>query len=101
MIPRPSLPMLTGAQHAQIDNAVRPAGPRKITGWRLVGASYKRGRRIPGATILELEGRGIVYYPEEVSLQTAVERAQTERGYDTREIRERIARWVTTGDPNA
>ena len=77
----------------RIDNKITP---RHVTGWTLTGASYKRGRRIPGYLHLTLEGGGYLYYPETTTLPQAIDDA-ADRGFDTAEVRRRTAAWVETG----
>lgn len=89
----PAPAMLTGPQMEAI--ALRHA-PRAVEGWRIVGASWQRGRRVPGFIHLALYGGGYLYFGEEWSLQAAVENARA-RGYDTTTVEERIAGWVQTG----
>lgn len=86
--------MLSGREMARIDNHIRQ---RAVTGWTLVGASYRRGHRIPGGVRLELEGGGYIWYAENTPLMMAVADAD-DRGYSTAAVREQIAEWVRTGN---
>jgi len=90
---KPTLTPLTTAQAQQIDNKINP---RKVTGWKLVGGAFQRGRRVSGFTHLDLEGGGFLYFPESVSLAAAVDEAER-RGFLVADIRAKIDLWLKTG----
>jgi hypothetical protein len=69
---------------------------RAVIGWRMVGASYKQGRRIPGMVYLDLEGGGWLYYPEGTPLDAALADAD-DRGFSTVKARKDLDEWVRTG----
>ena len=78
---------------ARIDNK---HNPQSVIAWTLVGSSYKRGRRIPGFVRLNLSGGGWIWFEESTPLVEALAEADA-RGFDTKDVRQRLAVWIETG----
>ncbi len=95
---RPPLYLRTGGwlptrTAQQIENKIKQ---RAVIGWRMIGASWKQGRRLPGMVYLDLEGGGWLYYPEGTLIDAALADAD-DRGFNTTETRQRLDEWVRTG----
>ncbi len=70
---------------------------RKVLDVVLVGASYQRGRRVPGCVRVMLEGGGFCWHKENTPVADALREAE-ECGFNTEEIRKKFAT-LWTGNP--
>ena len=68
----------------------------RLTGFRIIGSSYQRGRLVPGATVLTGPNDARRYFNESVSLDAAINAAE-ESGDDVSELRALVQNWVKTG----
>lgn len=87
---RPYIEPIPTCDMQRMENA---RNPRKVTGWTMRGSAYRNGRRMPGCTLLYLEGGGYIYYAEDVAIGPALEDA-ADRGFDVREAQAKIEAWI-------
>lgn len=68
-----------------------------VTGWRMVGSSYKNGIQFKGYTLLLISDGSTRFYPDEVAIGPALDRVQADHGIDTTDAKRKLAEWVQTG----
>lgn len=68
-----------------------------VTGWKMVGSTYRHGLKLPGFTLLYLSDGSTRYYRDDVAIGPALDRIQLEHGVDVTEARRQLQEWVETG----
>lgn len=68
----------------------------KVIGLRLVGGAYKRGMYMRGWCNIHLDNGSSLFHGGENGMIKPLDHADS-LGHDTKEIRERLDKWVKTG----
>lgn len=68
----------------------------QLTGFRMMGAAYRGSFRYAGYVQLTTDKGETLYFPEEFSLQDAINSARND-GHDVSIVERRVNNWVKTG----